>query len=122
MRVSIYIVMFLVFFNGGALMLESTGAADAMGIDPAEGNDQQLEDAKEQARSPNPGSGIGGTLFGLYNSLAGTLEAILNTIMPGAEMLKANGFPDPIVNYLFGATPFIIGLDIIGYFRGWSLL
>lgn len=122
MRVSIYIVMFLVFFNGGVAVLENTGAADTMGIHPAEGNDAQLEQAKEEARSPNPGSGIGATLFGLYNSLAGTLETVFNTIFPGAELLKANGFPDFVINYSFSGMALFVGLDTIGFFRGWSLL
>jgi len=122
MRVSIYLVMFLLFFNGGYVMLEQTGAADTMGIDPAEGNDEQFEEAKDASRNVNPGNGLGSTLFAMYNSLAGVLETIFNTIFPGAEMLKANGFPDFAINYSFGAAPIIIALDIIGYFRGYSLL
>lgn len=122
MRVSVYIVMFLLFFNAGAAMLETTGVAESMGIAPSEGNDAQLEKAKQEARSPDPGSGLGGTLFGLYNSIAGTLETVLNTIFPGAEMLKANNFPDFVVNWAFAGMPIIVGLDIAGYFRGWSLL
>lgn len=122
MRISIYIVMFLVFFNAGAAMLETTGAAKTMGIDISEGNDERIEEAQNASRSPDPGNGVGGTLFGLYNSLAGLLETILNTIAPGAEMLKANGFPAFIINWSFAAMPIIIGLDIISYFRGYSLL
>lgn len=125
MRVSVYIVMFLVFFNGGALMLQSTGAADWMGIDPAEGNDEQIKNATEAAKNPNPGRGIGETLFGMYNSLAGTLETVFNTVMPGAAMLKAvihSDAGDAFINYIFTAAPIIVGLDTIAFFRGWDLV
>lgn len=122
MRVSVYIVLFLLFFNGGAEMLIQTGVAGEMGIDPATGNDEELENAKEEARNPNPGSGVGSTLFGMYNSLASTVEAIFNTIMPGAAMLKATPIPDFFVNFLFGAAPIIVGLDTIAFFRGTELV
>jgi len=122
MRISVYFVMFLLFFNAGGAMLESTGAADTMGIDVAEGNDKELQQAKDAAGNPDPGNGLGGTLFGLYNSLAGLLETIFDTIMPGAAMLKANGFPDFLVNFLFTGMSVIIGLDVISYFRGYGLL
>lgn len=122
MRVSVYLVLFLLFFNAGAVMLESTGIADTMGIQPAEGNSQELEEAKQAAESPDPGNGIGGTLFGLYNSLAGLLETIFDTIFPGAAMLKANGFPDFFINFCFSGASIVVALDIAGYFRGYPLV
>jgi len=122
MRVSVYIVLFLLFFNAGAVMLESTGIADTMGIQPAEGNSDELEDAKRAAESPDPGNGLGGTLFGLYNSLAGLLETIFDTIFPGAAMLKANGFPDFFITFLFSGASIVVALDIASYFRGYPLV
>lgn len=122
MRVSVHIVLFLVFFNAGAVMLQDTGVADDMGINPDEGNDERLEQASDAAREPDPGSGIGSTLFGMYNSLAGTVETVFNTIFPGAAMLKANGFPNFWIDFLFAAMPIIVGLDTVAFFRGWKLI
>lgn len=122
MRVSVWIVLFLLFFNAGAGMLINQGVADDMGIDPATGNDERLEQANESASNINPGSGTGGTLFGLYNALAQTLETIFNAVMPGAAMLKAAGFPNFFVDFLFTAAFIIVGLDTIAFFRGYELV
>lgn len=122
MRVSVWIVMFLLFFNAGAGMLISTGVADEIGINPQTGNDDRLEAANESASNINPGSGSGGTLFGLYNALAQTLETIFNAILPGAAMLKTAGFPAFFVDFLFTAAFVIVGLDTIAFFRGYELI
>lgn len=122
MRVSVYIVMFILFTNAGAAALQSTDAADTIGVDPAEGSDEQINAAKDAARSPDPGNGVGGTLFGLYNSIAGLLETIFNLIFPAAAMFKSTPIPDFAVNYAYTAMPIIVGLDVAAYFRGWSLL
>lgn len=123
MRVSVAIVLFLLFFNAGGTMLEETGVASTSKInDPDTGNNGRLTDAQEEARNVDPGQGQGGTLFGMYNSLAGTLEPIFNSIFPGAAMLKANGFPDFWINFLFTGMSVIVGLDTLAYFRGWDLV
>lgn len=122
MRVSVYIVLFLVFFNAGAGMLISTGVAGEMGIDPATGNDAAIEEAQTESEQVNPGTGTGGTLFGLYNALGQTVEVIFNTIMPGAAMLKAAGLPAFFVDFLFTGASIIVALDTIAFFRGYELV
>ena len=126
MRVSVYIVLFLVFFNGGAEMLIDTGVADDMGIDPTTGNDEQLEQADREARHVDPGTGTGGTLFGLYNALATTVRTVFNTVFPGAAMLKAS-LPggtalNAFIDFLFAGASIIVGLDTVAYFRGYTLV
>lgn len=126
MRVSVYIVLFLLFFNGGAELLIDTGVAGDMGIDPATGNDEKLEKASEDARNVDPGTGTGGTLFGMYNALASTVGTIFDTIFPGAAMLKAavpggSAF-NAFINFLFTGASIIVGLDTVAFFRGYELI
>lgn len=126
MRVSVYIVLFLLFFNGGAELLIDTGVAADMGIDPGTGNDEKLEKAQEDSRTVDPGTGTGGTLFGMYNAIGSTVETVFNTVFPGAAMLKAaisgGAAFNAFIDFLFLGASIIVGLDTVAFFRGYSLV
>lgn len=119
-RLSVWIVVFLLSFNGGAVMLTETGAAEYMGIGVDVGDTSELDDATDDSEF-DTGTGTGQTLFGTYNQLSGFLNGIFNAIMPGAEMLK-NAFPDPtfalMVNFIFSVLAIIPTIDLAKFIRG----
>lgn len=122
MRVSVAILLFLVFFNlGTQILIVDTGIAADIGADPALGDTSDLDDAASQSEV-QAGSGIGETLFGLYNALMNTLSGLWQKIFVGEQMLKNAGFPDFWIDFVFGAMKLIVALDTISFLRGWDLL
>lgn len=119
-RASIWIVIFLVSFNGGAVFLDAVGVDDYLGISSDVGDVDEIDQATEQSQFET-GTGRGATLFGTYNRLAGVLNNVLNALMPGAEMLK-NAWPDPTfhlaVNFVFGVLVMIPPIDLAMFLRG----
>lgn len=121
-KVSIAILLFLVFFNlGTQVLIVDTGVAEDMGVDPGLGDTSELDEAAEQSEV-QAGSGVGDTLFGLYNALMNTLSGLYNKIFVGEQMLKNAGFPGFWVTFVFGAMKLIVALDTISFLRGWELL
>lgn len=116
-KASVYIVIFLISFNAGGVMLQSTGVADELGLNADPGSTDELEQAEQQGENFDVGGGAGQTLFGLYASLAGVLETIFNAVMPGAAMLKRAGVPDFYVNFAFAFAAMIPVFDVASYLR-----
>lgn len=116
-KVSVWIVLFLLFFNGGHIALDVSGTYDYMGVSPNPGDTSDLNDGKGSVQNFDTGKGLGDTLFGLYNLLASPLETLLNTIFPGAKMLKNIGVPFWIVNFGMAGLAVIPGIDLINFLR-----
>lgn len=122
MRISVAILLFLVCFNlGTQILIVDTGIAADMNADPALGDTSGLDDAASQAEV-QAGSGIGDTLFGLYNALMNTLSGLWQQIFVGEQMLKNAGFPDFWIDFIFSFMKLIVALDTIAFLRGWDLL
>jgi hypothetical protein len=123
MRVSVMLLLFFVGFNAGAqILLIDTGISEELRLNPELGDTSELDQVSDDAREVNPGSGIGSTLFSLWNSLANGLSGLLSAILPGARLLKNAGFPSFWVDFAFTSVPIIIGLDTISFLRGYDLL
>lgn len=116
-KISMWIVLFLLFFNGGAVMLQASGAADYLGVTPATGGGERLDDVSDELNSYETGNGGGSTLFGLYNTLSQPLEAAFNAIFPGAQMLKNVGVPGYLVTFLFTGLAVVPGYDLLVFLR-----
>lgn len=118
-KISIWIFIFLVSFNAGAIALDTLGVDDYMGISSDVGDTSELDSAADTS-SFQTGTGTGSTLFGTYNRVASTLNGFLNAIMPGAEMLKA-AWPDPtfhtLVNMVFSVLAVIPVIDLALFVR-----
>lgn len=114
---SFWIVLFLLFFNSGAALMDATGTADYLGVDPDTGDTSELKDANSQVQDYKTGTGQGATLFGAYSRLAGVFNIVINAINPGAEMLKAGGVPPPLVNFIFGGLSIIPPLELAFFIR-----
>lgn len=114
---SVYIVLFLIFFNGGAILLDSTGADDYLGIDPDTGDTSEIDEGETAAGEFETGTGQGQTLLGTYNRLSSVLNEIVNGVQPGKEMLETAGFPAAITGFLWSGMTIIIGWDIAQFLR-----
>lgn len=117
-KLSIWIVLFLVAFNGGHVMLDASGTYDYLGVSADPGTPSEVTQAANQVDNYDTGTGGGSTLFGLYNTLADPLEAVFNAILPGAAMLKNVGVPTYLVNFTFAPLALIPGIDLIKFLRG----
>lgn len=122
-RVSVWIVLFLVFFNAGYGMMGAMGVWDHMGTDPEPGGDE-LDDLKDSQRPDevNPQGGGLSTLFGLIASLYdSTVGAVLSAIFPGIDMLgNLDIMPAGVVEFLKWAG-LIATIDAAAYLRGFNL-
>lgn len=116
-KISVWIALFLLFFNGGAIMLDTSGAADYAGLDPSTCAGQELTTVANTLQDYDTGQGGGSTLFGLYNTISNPLEGLFNLVFRGGAMLKCAGVPKWIVNFLFTGLAVIPGLDLILFLR-----
>lgn len=116
-RLSIWIVLFLISFNAGAVFLDATDVDDYLGINTELGDTSEIETA-QNTTDVQTGTGTGSTLFGTYNRLTTALNTFFNTIMPGAEMMKNAGVPPDIVNFVFSVLVVIPVIDLIRFLRG----
>lgn len=119
-RPSTIAVIFIVSMNLFAGAFISMGVADDAGLG---GEVHQSDDvATEQSTDLQTGSGVGGTLFGMYNVLTQQVEDLFATIFPALDMLSRAGVPKAIAYGVFGGLfTFIIFIDILSYIRGWGL-
>jgi len=116
-RVSIYILLFLVSFNAGAVMLSTTGVDDMVGIgaDIDSNETNQIESASE---SPQVGGGTGGDIS--YGVLGNALASIL-AIQPAMDMLLQAGVPLFLVAFANAIIGIIITIDVLSFVRGFDL-
>lgn len=113
-KISMWIVLFFLFTNAGAAAFTASGAAEYVGIDPSTGAD--LSERKDNLNEFETGTGLGSTLFGMYNALAGVLEGALN-LLPAVSMMKNGGVPDYIANWIYGGLAVVPSYDLIMFLR-----
>lgn len=116
-KISVWIVLFLLFFNGGHVLMAESGAYSYLGVSANPGDHSQLDKGEEKLKKFSTPGGGDSTLFALYNTVANPLEIMFNAIMPGAAMLKNIGWPKYIVNFLFSGLAVIPGIDLVKFLR-----
>lgn len=117
-KLSVYIVLFLLFFNGAAVLLNASGTADYLGVEPDTGDTNKLDAAREESKSFGVSRGIGDTLFGLWITLSTVIETIVGAVFPGANMLMNAGVPSYIVSYGMAGLAVVPGIDLVKFLRG----
>jgi hypothetical protein len=116
------LVVFFIAFNLFAGMLISTGVAGAIGLDANVGGDDAVDESVNKADKVSTGTGLGSTLFGMYNLLASGASDVFNAIFPGLNMLHRAGVPSWITGGLLGPLfSIVIFVDIVSFLRGWGL-
>lgn len=117
-RISVWVAIFLVFFNAGAVFIDSTGTDEYLGIEPDTGDVSEIEQAESSTQKFDTGTGQGQTLLGTYNRLSSTLNEVINAVQPGKEMLEAAGVPASVTGFLWSGFGMILGIDIVLFLRG----
>lgn len=113
MRYSTRVVIFLLFLNAGAIAIGQAGVAGDMGIQPAVGGDDALSEANQSASRVDASGGFGGTLFGLYSSVASVFQTIGAAAFAGPQMLINLGLPAFFVTFLAAPLYLLVGIDVI---------
>lgn len=122
MRITVYIVLFLVFMHAAPAMLDSAGLTETHGLNPDTGAaSSQIDAAKDRANDAETSGGGLQTLFGLYATLGRVWDAIVNIIYPGAEMVKNIGVPNLLVNFLMSGLTLFSAMDVFDYIRSGGL-
>lgn len=122
MRKSTQIVMFLVMMNATAGFLTASGVAADLGISPQPGASVQVGEINDAAQQPNPGGGAGGTLFGLFVSVATIAKDIFVLATVGGPLMLSNlGIPGFIVGFIFAPIYLIVGADLLYIYSGRSI-
>lgn len=124
MRLSVILLVFLILLNGWGGLLQQYDVDEHLGINAETGDPEELEGAKESARSVQTGDAIGGTLLGYYNALLSTVGGMFLGIQPGVQMLvniAPPGVAEDFIIWMGVIIPIIIVTDILAYARGVSL-
>lgn len=122
MRISIWVLLFLLSLNAWAGLLQTTGIAQSHGISVQLGNTDKLDQAEEEAKTvgSDSGSSIGGTLLGLITTATNTVTVLFDAVFIGPTMLK-NVIPGEtaklIVDFITAGLVIIVGIDIINLWR-----
>jgi hypothetical protein len=103
-------------------LLVQTGAAATMGINPAVGGEDKVDQATSQAEGFKSGAPTGSTLFGMYNVVTGVVSTLTLPVTGLPNMLELAGTPEPITNRVVKPILMVIyGLGIASFLRGFSL-
>lgn len=115
------LLVFFMVLNLFSAALMSTGVASSIGIETNVQGSDEVNQTVENATNIEAGSPTGSTLFGMYNALAGTLEAMVDIVTAGPTLLNQAGVPSVITGMLAPIFFVIIGIDILSFYKGWSL-
>jgi hypothetical protein len=119
-RPSTVLVIFVVSMNLFAGAFVSMGVMDDIGLADRGGANEDIK--QSQSADLNTGSGVGGTLFGMYNVLTQQVQGVYATIYPALDMLERAGMPSELAYGVLGNLfTFVVFFDIISYIRGWGL-
>lgn len=113
------LVVFFLLFNLWANLLIGTGAAQELGVDPEVGHDE-LVDQVESEQMPL-GTGIGQTLFGLYNVLVQFVNTVFGFATAGVSMLGNAGVPSEYLTLLETLFGVLLVIDLVSFYKGWGL-
>lgn len=119
-RPSTVLVIFVVSMNLFAGAFVSMGVMQDVGLEDRSGQNDAIPE--EQNADLQTGSGVGGTLFGMYNVLTQQVEGVYSSIYPALDMLERAGMPSELAYGVLGNLfSFVIFFDILSYIRGWGL-
>lgn len=124
MRISVFLVIFLILFNGWAVVMVDYGIDDHLGFNAETGDAPELQETQEAAGNVSSGEPAGQTLIGFYNGLLKTFENVLTGWEPGVQMLVnivPGGVAQDLIIWAFSISKIIIAVDVMAYARGVDL-
>jgi hypothetical protein len=110
------IVLLLVLINSAAFGVTAMSPVD---VSPAATGDSEIDSAREEIDSANPGSTEGqGVLIGGFNAAMNAIDSIRNVVFYGPEMLISLGAPVVLIGIFEATLAFVVGFDVLQAFTG----
>lgn len=120
-RITTTVTVFFIAMNLFAGMLMAAGVDHTLGLDANIGGDEAVNESVSQAEEVRTGTGLGATLFAMYNVLAEGLSSILTVVFPALNMLERTGVPTYITTLLGTVFTVILAIDFVSFLRGFNL-
>lgn len=118
MRITTQILLFFIFMNAGATLIQDLGADEALGTDPQVNAPNDLKEAQNEANTTETQGGGLSTLYGLTIVLGQLWGAFTGALMPATGMLLDVGVPKPIVTFLRSGMAIVGAIEIGDFLRG----
>jgi hypothetical protein len=114
------ILIFLIFMNSTAGLLNAAGVTDALGVEPAIQDDGALENARENASkiSPQQDEGALQSFVSVTTNFVDQLEAVITAPVAAPLMLTSLGVPSIITGFVFAPMYLIVTIDLVHYVTG----
>jgi hypothetical protein len=111
--IAINTTVFLMFVNASAGVMVASGTAADMGVAPSIGGDEAISDANTQMQEIEASGGFASTLYGLYTSVTGPVQAVVGLIGGGPIILASVGVPNWLLQFIFVPQYLVVGGAII---------
>lgn len=121
MRISTKVLVFMIFLNASATVVQASGLAADMEISPKPGETDKLENAQNASESVDATSGFGSTLFGIYAEGGTIAQAFVGALAGGPIMLAGLGIPSWLLTFVFAPAYVISAIDIYYALSGRSV-
>lgn len=99
--IAINTAVFLMFVNGAAGLMVASGTAADMGVTPAVSGDQSVAEANNAVDNIDVTGGFAQTLYTLYVSVTGPVQAFVGLVFGGPIILASVGVPGWLLEFLF---------------------
>ncbi len=113
MRATTSIVLFWIWFDASAALLEATGVAKAMGVSTSLGAGDGLRTAVNGLTQVQSGGVSAQSLVGLTTVATGAVEIFIDGLSAGPRILINIGLPPTIVLFLHAPVGLLAGRMII---------
>jgi len=115
------LAVFALCLNLFSGLLMTPAAAGTLGINPAVGGDQKVDQAQQQAGEFRSGAPTGSTLFGMYNVLSNVLSTLALPVAGLPNMLNRAGVPSQLTGMMKIVLSVVYALGTVSFLRGYSL-
>lgn len=118
MQKSMTIVIFQLFLSAFATFFGVMGVWEDWGVSAQPTATEALNEAITAMKDIKPGTGLGETLFALYQTTTNSFYFVASAVFAGPEMLIQIGVPAAVVVVVWAPAPLIVGSDMIYMLTG----
>jgi len=116
--VAVFIAIFMLFFNAVPSLMVGSGLNEDLGFTPSIAGSDTANNATSEMENIRPSGGFAGTLFQLYNSVTGPIEAVMGLLFGAELMLMSAGVPTWLVTFIITPKAILGGAAIIYVLSG----
>lgn len=111
--IAINTTVFLMFVNAAAGLTVASGTAADLGVTPSVSGDTSIDNANNAVQDIEVSGGFAATLYGLYTSVTGPVQAVVGLIGGGPIILASVGVPGWLLDFVFVPQYLVVGGAII---------